>query len=81
MPNEGSPEDYNTQANESDDEKSLPFGMSGVTGLLERLRDGAHDGWEAEKREMVARYLLDLQERYWMSDGEIGFCRRFLLAG
>ena len=78
MQDEGSHEEYNTQSDQND-EQSLPFGMSGVTGLLERLRDGVRDGWEAEKREMVARYLLDLQERYWMSDKEIGFCQRFLL--
>ena len=78
MQDEGSQEEHNTKSDQSD-EQSLPFGMSGVTGLLERLRDGVHDGWEAEKREMVARYLLDLQERYWMSDKEIGFCQRFLL--
>lgn len=78
MQDEGSQEEYNTQSDQND-EQSLPFGMSGVTGLLERLRDGVRDGWEAEKREMVARYLLDLQERYWMSDKEIGFCQRFLL--
>lgn len=59
-------------------DENLPFGMSGVTGLLDRLRDGSEDTWEDDKSDMVARYLLDLRDRYWMSEDETSFCRSFL---
>ena len=61
-------------------EGDLPYGMCGVTGLLERLQSGTDAGWEPRKREMVARYLLDISERYWLSNVELDFCRRFLMA-
>ena len=61
-------------------EGDLPFGMCGVTGLLERLRNGSNGAWEPRKQEMVARYLLDLSEDYWMSTDEVTFCRAFLKA-
>lgn len=61
-------------------DSELPYGMSGVTGLLARLQEGAQRGWEPRKREMVAQYLLDLSERYWLSDSESDFCRQFLMA-
>lgn len=61
---------------EADAEAMLPFGMSGVTGLLERLQEGFTGGkWAPKKRQMVAKYLLDLSNRYWMSENEISFCR------
>ncbi|MCH2161843.1 MAG: hypothetical protein MK085_08215, partial [Phycisphaerales bacterium] len=54
----------------------LPFGMSGVTGLLDRLQAGFTGGkWTPRKRQMVAKYLLDLSGRYWMSEEEISFCQ------
>ena len=61
-------------------EGDLPFGMCGVTGLLERLRNGSKGTWEPRKQEMVARYLLDLAENYWLSTDEVTFCRQFLQA-
>ncbi len=55
----------------------LPFGMSGITGLLQRLASGAdEDRWSPEKQRVVARYLLDLSKDYWMNGDELAFCRQ-----
>jgi hypothetical protein len=61
-------------------EGDLPFGMCGVTGLLDRLRSGSGGNWAPRKKEMVARYLLDLSKQYWLSTDEADFCNRFLKA-
>ena len=60
------------------DDEDLPFGMSGVTGLLERLRDGAGTSLNPSKSDMIARYLLDLRDIYWISDEEAALCRGFV---
>lgn len=60
------------------DDEDLPFGMSGVTGLLERLRDGSGSSLDPSKSDMIARYLLDLGDCYWISDEEAAFCRGFI---
>ena len=72
---------------ESDDseldegQESLPFGMSGVTGLLQRLANGIDDeAWSMNKQRMVAGYLLDLSNVYWMNHDEIAFCKRVAAA-
>ena len=55
----------------------LPFGMSGVTGLLQRLATGIDDqDWSKTKQRMVARYLLGLSNVYWMNHDEMAFCKR-----
>ena len=55
----------------------LPFGMSGVTGLLQRLAAGIDDqDWSKTKQRMVARYLLGLSNVYWMNHDERAFCKR-----
>ena len=60
---------------ESNPEAGLPFGMAGVTGLLDRLQDAfTGDKWAPRKRQMVAQYLIDMSTRYWMSEDEISFC-------
>ena len=59
-------------------DEDLPFGMSGVTGLLERLRDGAGTSLNPSKSDMIARYLLDLRDIYWISDEEAALCRGFV---
>ena len=72
----------NNHESEADAEAMLPFGMSGVTGLLERLQEGLKGGnWAPKKRKMVAKYLLDLSNRYWMSEHEMSFCRNLAEAG
>jgi hypothetical protein len=59
----------------------LPFGMSGITGLLQRLATGVEeDRWSPEKQRMVARYLLDLSKDYWMNGDEVAFCRQLAAA-
>jgi hypothetical protein len=59
----------------------LPFGMSGITGLLQRLASGAEeDRWSPDKQRMVARYLLDLSRDYWMNGDEVAFCRQLAAA-
>ena len=61
-----------------DEDAELPFGMAGVTRLLDRLREGVSSAWEPEKSNMVARYLLDLADCYWLSDEEMAYCRGFV---
>ena len=62
-------------------QESLPFGMSGVTGLLQRLAAGIDDdAWPQTKQRMVAGYLLDLSNVYWMNHDEIAFCKRVAAA-
>lgn len=59
----------------------LPFGMSGITGLLQRLATGVEeDRWSPAKQRMVARYLLDLSRDYWMNGDEVAFCRKLAAA-
>jgi hypothetical protein len=61
--------------------ESLPFGMSGVTGLLQRLSAGTDDAaWPLKKQRMVARYLLELSNVYWMNPDEQAFCQRVAAA-
>lgn len=61
--------------------ESLPFGMSGVTGLLQRLSAGTDDeAWSLGKQRMVARYLLELSNVYWMNHDELAFCQRVAAA-
>ncbi len=63
--------------------QDLPFGMAGVTSMLERLRagvegheQGAAYGWTHGRARAVADYLLSLQPEYWMSGEELAYCRR-----
>ena len=59
----------------------LPFGMSGITGLLQRLASGVEEErWSPDKQRMVARYLLDLSKDYWMNGDEVAFCRQLAAA-
>ena len=61
--------------------ESLPFGMSGVTGLLQRLSAGTDgEAWSLRKQRMVARYLLELSNVYWMNHDELAFCQRVAAA-
>ena len=68
---------------ESDGE--LPFGMSGVTIIIERLRQGIEaedrdgdDAWTPHKCRVVAQYILSLRREYWLTGKELAFCRRVL---
>ena len=57
----------------------LPFGMSGVTGILNRLNESAESGeWSLNKQKMVAEYILGLAKEYWLSTEEKDFCRGIL---
>ncbi|MCP4833468.1 MAG: hypothetical protein GY895_01770 [Phycisphaera sp.] len=59
--------------------EQLPFGMSGVSGILERLADGVEsDEWSPRKCRMVAEYVLSLSGDYWLSSVESTYCRRLL---
>ncbi|MDA1026597.1 MAG: hypothetical protein O3A19_09235 [Planctomycetota bacterium] len=61
--------------------ESIPFGMSGVTGLLQRLAVGIDEKeWSPRKKRAVARYLLDLSSEFWMKQDEVAFCRRVAAA-
>ena len=57
----------------------LPFGMSGVTGILHKLHDSLETGdWSPNKQRMVAEYILGLAKEYWLSPREQTFCREVL---
>jgi len=63
--------------------QSLPFGMAGVSVMLERLRvgvenadRGATQGWTRGRARAVAEYLLSLDPEYWFSGEELEYCRR-----
>jgi hypothetical protein len=63
--------------------QDLPFGMAGVTSMLERLRAGvegreagASYGWTHGRARAVADYLISLHPEYWMSGEELAYCRR-----
>ena len=65
---------------EAYEDGELPFGMSGVTGILERLSKGVELGtWPRKKCRMVAEYILSISDDYWLSSDEISYCRRLLL--
>ena len=66
---------------------SIPFGMAGITVILERLRDGIEGRgrdddapWTESRCRLVAEYLLSLSPEYWMSGAELAYCRRVLAA-
>lgn len=66
---------------------SIPFGMAGITVILERLRDGIEGRgrdfdapWTESRCRLVAEYLLSLSPEYWMSGEELAYCRRVLAA-
>lgn len=82
--NEREPEGYDdsiedrSDAEQHDDE--LPFGMSGVTGILDRLNRGVEQGtWSPKKCRMVAEYVLSISDDYWLSSEEVSYCRRILV--
>ena len=63
------------------DQGELPFGMAGVTGILERLSKGVELGtWPTRKCRMVAEYIISISDDYWLSSEEITYCRRLLLS-
>lgn len=60
-------------------DEELPYGMSGVSGILERLSTGIETGeWSPRKCRMVAEYVLSLADDYWLSSVEASYCRRVL---
>lgn len=60
--------------------EKLPFGMSGVSGILERLATGVEsEEWSPRKCRMVAEYVLSLSGDYWLSSVESSYCRRLLV--
>ena len=62
-------------------EEELPFGMAGISDLLDRLADGVELGeWSPRKCRMVAEYVLTLSDGYWLSQGEAAYCRRLIAA-
>ncbi|MEE2972785.1 MAG: hypothetical protein VX672_06650 [Planctomycetota bacterium] len=62
-------------------EQELPFGMSGISDLLDRLADGVELGeWSPRKCRMVAEYVLTLADGYWLSQNEAAYCRRLVAA-
>ena len=62
-------------------EQELPFGMAGISDLLDRLSDGVELGeWSPRKCRMVAEYVLTLADGYWLSQGEAAYCRRLVAA-
>lgn len=67
--------------------KDLPFGMAGLTVMLERLREGVEgreraddEAWSASRCRLVAEYILSLASEYWMSGDELAYCRRVVAA-
>ncbi len=73
--------DDRTISGNADLSPELPFGMSGITGLLQRLATGVEEErWSPDKQRMVARYLLDLSKDYWMNGDEVAFCRQLAAA-
>jgi hypothetical protein len=63
----------------------LPFGMAGVTAMLDRLRVGVENaergeqhGWTRSRCHAVADYLLSLHSEYWFSGEELEYCRRIV---
>ena len=62
------------------EDRDMPFGMSGVTGILERLSKGVELGtWPQKKCRMVAEYILSISDDYWLSSTEASYCRRLLV--
>lgn len=62
-------------------EEALPFGMAGISDLLDRLSDGVELGeWSPRKCRMVAEYVLTLADGYWLSQREAAYCRRLVAA-
>ncbi|MBQ71529.1 MAG: hypothetical protein CMJ67_01355 [Planctomycetaceae bacterium] len=65
---------------EAYEDGELPYGMSGVTGILERLSKGVELGtWPQKKCRMVAEYVLSISDDYWLSTDEVSYCRRLLV--
>ena len=61
------------------EDRELPFGMSGVTGILDRLSRAVELGtWPRKKCRMVAEYVLSISDDYWLSSDEVSYCRRLL---
>lgn len=57
----------------------MPYGMAGVTGILERLDIAVQEGsWTPEKCRAVAEYVLSLADEYWLSTVESAYCRRIM---
>ena len=74
-------DEHQTFSNGADLAPELPFGMSGITGLLQRLATGVEEErWSPDKQRMVARYLLDLSRDYWLNGDEVAFCRHLAAA-
>lgn len=76
---EGAEPDSLAGADEASPGEVLPFGMSGVTGILHKLRESGDSGeWSTNKQKMVAEYILGLTKEYWLSVEEKNFCREVL---
>ena len=60
-------------------DEALPYGMSGVTGILDKLSESIETGeWSLNKQKMVAEYILGLAKEYWLSADEKDFCQDVL---
>ena len=83
--NDGEQEEYEDSIEDRLDadafeDEELPFGISGVTGLLDRLDKAVELGtWSSKKCRMVAEYVLSISDEYWLSTSEVSYCRRLLV--